>query len=97
MIVAYVIFAFLAGAIFGNLTKTPEAPQELADIRKPNKQDRQKIFDLIDQKKQVANHDIQKALKVSASTAVRYMDRMQEAGMVEQHGDTGRSTYYTKK
>lgn len=98
MVIIYVILAFLVGALVGSFFGGGDSPaQEVIETRKPDAKDRQKIIDLLGKKREIANHDVQKALKVSASTAVRYLDRMEKAGLIKQHGDTGRSTYYTKK
>lgn len=43
---------------------------------------------------QLTNEDAQELLGVSESTVTRYFDELEEAGLVEQKGHSGRGVYY---
>ena len=46
--------------------------------------------------KQIANKDIQKLLRISSATAVRYLDILESENRIKQVGNTGKSVFYTK-
>lgn len=62
--------------------------------RKQKKLDR--IMALFEAKSQVANKDIQKLLRISSATAVRYLDILESEDRIKQVGNTGKSVFYTK-
>jgi Fic family protein len=45
---------------------------------------------------EATNNDIEKLLGVSDATATRYLDELEEEGLIEQIGKTGASVYYKK-
>ena len=55
------------------------------------------ILKFIENKREVKNHDIQKLLGVADSTATKYLQKLEDKGLVEQIGDAGRSVYYKLK
>lgn len=57
---------------------------------------KQDILNLIQQKGQVNNNDIEKLLGVSDATATNYLQELEQEGKIIQHGDTGRGVFYTK-
>ncbi len=62
--------------------------------RKQKKLD--KIMTLFEAKPQITNKDIQKLLRISSATAVRYLDILERENRIEQVGNTGKSVFYTK-
>ncbi|MCR4284289.1 MAG: DUF977 family protein [Parcubacteria group bacterium] len=56
-----------------------------------------KVLKIFQENKKVTNDDIEKILKVSDSTAERYLNELEKKGKVAQHGKTGRSVFYTLK
>lgn len=62
--------------------------------RKQKKLD--KIIALFDTNPQITNKDIQKSLRVSSATAVRYLDILEKENRIKQVGNTGKSVFYTK-
>ncbi len=57
----------------------------------------EKIIEFLKEKGKITNNDVEKLLEVSDSTATRYLSEMEEAGIIDQNGDTGRGVYYTLK
>lgn len=56
-----------------------------------------KILNLLREKGQATNDDIQELLDVADSTATRYLDHLEKAGKITQIGDTGRGVHYKLK
>ncbi len=73
--------------ILGEKEKRNQKILGLLETKDPNPSDGQR---------KITNKDIQKLLKVSDSTAVRYLDQLEKAGKVKQVGKTGHHTYYIK-
>ncbi len=57
---------------------------------------KKKIMSMFAHADEIHNHDIQKFLKVSDSSAERYLELLQQEGLITQHGEIGRSVYYTR-
>ena len=53
-----------------------------------------KIVEMLISKEKVSNRDVCKALRVSDSTAVRYLNELEKQGRVKQVGKTGRDSFY---
>lgn len=87
------IFLILVGFVIGLSFATK---QKLGQQRVPTDKDTQKIINFAKDNQKIKNDDVEKLLKVSDSTAQRYLQRLVEQGKLIQHGETGRSTYYTK-
>lgn len=58
-------------------------------------ENKEKILELFSTKNEVRNNDIEELLDVSDSSVGRYLDELQEEGKIEQHGNTGKSVFYT--
>ncbi len=56
-----------------------------------------KILILLKKKGEVDNKDIKHLLKMSQTSATRYMDLLEQTGKVEQVGDAGRGVFYRLK
>jgi len=103
-----VVFGIVAGLIIGyrlkkrSKTKTvvkkvvKEVPvgQSEDEIKKQHNLEKIKSY-LVDHNK-ITNEEIVKLLNVSDATVVRYMDELEESGLVRQVGKTGVNTYYEK-
>jgi len=74
--------------------KTTPAISKRVTQKKENKDEVLKIFQ---KNKKVTNNDIEKILKVSDSTAERYLNELEKKGKVAQHRQIGRSVFYTLK
>jgi len=57
---------------------------------------REKILGFLEENAKVRNRDIENLFDVSDATATRYLDVLEERGLIVQKGG-GRSTYYIKK
>ena len=55
---------------------------------------KQRILDLLKEKKQISNNDIEILLSVSDATATRYLEELEKSGLVVQSGKTGKFVYY---
>lgn len=55
------------------------------------------VLKLFENKPELTNADIRKALTISDASAVRYMDELEKEGKIEQIGDTGRGVVYRLK
>lgn len=67
---------------------------QIDEKRAPSQEDREKILTLATDKKKITNDDVQALLKVSDSTAQRYLKKLVSAKDLTQHGKTTK-TYYT--
>lgn len=58
-----------------------------------------KLENLIAQKQageKITNDDVQKLLKISDATAERYLQELEQKGLLKQEGETGHSVFYLK-
>lgn len=69
-------------------------PDESAEKKAENIK---KIESFIADKDRFTNDDLQKLLGISNTTTGRYLEEMEQAGKITQHGDIGKSVYYTRK
>ncbi len=67
-----------------------------AKIQERKRKKLDKIMALLEAKPQVMNKDIQKLLRISSATTVRYMNILERENRVKQVGNTGKSVFYTK-
>ncbi|HXV27115.1 MAG TPA: winged helix-turn-helix domain-containing protein [Candidatus Paceibacterota bacterium] len=58
---------------------------------------RAKLWGLFKGGAEVTNSDVQKALGISDATATRYLEALEQEGLIRQIGTTGRWVYYVKK
>ena len=71
---------------------------EISDINKERRQKKEeiktKIIDLLKQKGQVKNDEIERLFNVSDSTATNYLEELEKEGKITQIGKEGRSVIY---
>ncbi|HET7673858.1 MAG TPA: winged helix-turn-helix transcriptional regulator [Candidatus Saccharimonadales bacterium] len=90
------VLGFALGLAIGlAVNKNPEKEAKKHKDRAPDEADTKKILSLFKRKKKIQNNDVEKLLKVSDSTATRYLERLEQRGKVTQKG-SGRGTFYTK-
>ena len=103
-----IILIFIAGAgIILGVTLARQkrcnfVPGPLNYIRDKNKQSRRKeagkekiLFTLMHSKEgRITNDEVEKMLKVSDTTAGRYLEELEKRGRIKQVGKTGRGVYY---
>ena len=56
-----------------------------------------KLKEFIKGKKEITNKDVEDLLNMSDPTATRYLDKLEEAGLVKQVGKVGRGVKYEVK
>ncbi|HCC60034.1 MAG: hypothetical protein A2402_02395 [Candidatus Staskawiczbacteria bacterium RIFOXYC1_FULL_37_43] len=79
----------------GDLGKTP-ALGEATQFEK-KEENLKKILELLKgEQARITNNAVEKFLKVSDSTATRYLDELEKQGSIKQIGKTGKYTYYEK-
>lgn len=66
-------------------------------IKERKKKSLAKIMDLVEKVGKIKNDDVQDLLDIADSTATNYLEELERAGLIEQHGEFGRGVYYTKK
>jgi len=78
----------------------PQASSRIEAINKERAEEKQRALDdllkLFDRQEKVTNNDVEKLLGIADSTAERYLQELESAGKIKQHGQTGRGIYYTK-
>jgi len=67
-----------------------------AKIQERKRKKLDKVMSLFETKSQIVNKDIQKLLRISSATAVRYLDILEKENHIKQVGSTGKSVFYTK-
>jgi predicted HTH transcriptional regulator len=67
-----------------------------AKIQERKRKKLDKIMTLFEAKPQITNKNIQKLLRISSATAVRYLDILERENRIKQVGNTGKSVFYTK-
>ena len=94
MIILFLVFALIAEKEkrkeTGDLPKAREAKQE---IKAENKQ---KILNLLNTQTAITNNNVQTLLDVSDATATRYLDSLENEGLITQKQKTGRGVTYEK-
>lgn len=53
------------------------------------------VLDYMQGRERTTNNDIEQLLNVSDATAERYLDELEKLGKLVQHGETGKSVFYT--
>lgn len=92
-ILGLVIGSVSASVIFGGkklkLNKINTKRQRAKEVRVA------KVLALFRKQNKITNNDVEQLLDVSDRTATRYLDELEDEGLIRKHGKT-RSTYYTK-
>lgn len=69
---------------------------EIEKLIAKKRENLRKIMDYLAARDDITNKEVRKLLGVAESTATRYLDELQEEGLIKQIGQTGRYTHYTK-
>ncbi len=94
MEIIWLILVFGVGVLVGRWSV--QRAKSGADLEIPHQEDTEAIMALFDDNEQIQNSDVREALDVSEATATRYLDALQQRGLLTQQGKTGRNTFYTK-
>jgi len=64
---------------------------------KEKQRNKKKVLAFVYSNGEVRNNDVEKLLGVSNATAERYLDELEKAGKLTQHGTTGQNVFYSLK
>lgn len=87
------IAGVVVGTVLARRRKTKSFIEEQVARKAENKK---KILEFLASNERVKNDDVEKLLGVSNATAERYLDELEKEGKLTQHGEIGRSVFYTK-
>ncbi|PIQ78440.1 MAG: hypothetical protein COV79_05250 [Parcubacteria group bacterium CG11_big_fil_rev_8_21_14_0_20_41_14] len=97
-IIALIIGIILGFAIAKLTNKKQTAIGKSTQIQITAKQEnKDRIIAYLKENREAANNDIEKLLKVSDSSATRYLDELEKEGTIEQVGEKGRFVKYRLK
>ena len=95
MIIAGGLGLIVGGVIFAVKSKSENNFwSKQAEKKEENKK---QILDLMQNKQKITNNEVEQLLKVSDSTATRYLDELEQEQKITQIGITGQSVYYVLK
>ncbi len=77
-------------------SETQKATSFNVEQAKKKKENMAKILQYLASRAQVSNNDIEQLLKVSNATAERYLDELEQSGLLVQIGRTGVKVIYKK-
>ncbi len=89
------IIVGIAGIYFGRRLGQKGRGNILTPRSQEKQENKEKILTFFAQKKEVTNNDIELHLSVSDATAERYLNELEQEEKISQHGETGRSVFYT--
>jgi Fic family protein len=92
----YIIIGLVA-IIFGIYLGRKNSKGLIAVQAKKKAENKNKIIDLLREKGEIKNDDIEGLLGVSDATATRYMDELEDEGKVVQVGSAGYQVHYIIK
>ncbi len=58
---------------------------------------KEKILAHLEENEKITNNEVEALLGVGDTTAYKYLQELEEAGTIQQHGETGKYVYYTLK
>jgi len=91
----YFGIGLIVGIIIGIMARP--APKSVDNQTTQKLENIRKIKDLIEKKGKITNNEVEQLLKISDSSATRYLDILEKEGFIEQVGSEGRSVFYEKK
>jgi len=95
-----VVGVVLAGAGFFIWQKTKSAEEPLSENPNPDvaikKENLAKLEAFLADKEQITNDEVQSMFKVSDATAERYLQELEQKGLIRQEGEIGQAVYYVK-
>lgn len=66
-------------------------------MREQREESQNKILELLKEKNEINNNDVEKALGIADSTATKYLQELENEGKIVQKFETGRGVVYTLK
>lgn len=96
----YLIFGLIVGVVGSWLlikTLREEEDNETILAIREKEANLEATLVLFDKHQKVTNNLVEQKLSVSDATATRYLEELEQQGLIEQHGKTGSGVFYTKK
>jgi ribosomal protein S25 len=90
----FFIFFFAPFRVFRKPNKVMDFLFEAHIIEK--QENKKKILEMFSSMDKINNNDVEDKLKVSNSTATKYLDELQKSGEINEVGREGRYIYYQK-
>ena len=91
IIFASVMFGYYLGAI------THRGFERISGRSNKKEKNKERILQLLHEKAEIKNNDVERLLNVSDATATRYLNDLERDGKITQHGEIGQSVFYTLK
>lgn len=86
---------------FGEASRRDEASRGFEEynqkMREQRVESKNKILELLKEKNEINNNDVEKALGIGDSTATKYLQELEDEGKIVQKFETGRGVVYTLK
>ncbi len=92
-----IILVLIVGIILGSIFTIRKRKFLISGQVETKIKNKEKILEFLKDNQRIENKDIQELLKVSDSTAVRYLDELEEENKIKQIGKTGNAVYYQLK
>lgn len=91
------IIVAIAGIALGAYFARRKGSGLITEQGKKKTENKQKILDFLQKNGRIQNNDVEKLAGVSNATAERYLDELEKAGKITQHGKIGQNVFYTLK
>jgi predicted HTH transcriptional regulator len=92
-----IIIIAVIGIIIGYLLARRQKEGLIFGQAKRKQENKQKILDFLQENRKIQNNDVEKLSGVSNATAERYLNELEKAGKITQHGKIGQNVFYTLK
>jgi len=91
------IIIAVAGIALGAYFARHKSSGLIAEQGEKKTENKQKILDFLQENGRIQNNDVEKLAGVSNATAERYLNELEKAGKITQHGKIGQNVFYTLK
>lgn len=83
-------------ALEGNISEKTPLPELLERQKKIKEAGKRRIMNFLGGEGRISNNEVEDLLKVSDATATRYLEELEQEGLIRQVGRHGRSVHYVK-
>lgn len=91
--IIYIIIGIIIGFVIGRRFESKKSKPSL----NPKQLGKEKIIQHVKEEGSITNNGVEKLLGVANTTAYRYLEELEQEGVIEQHGKTGRNVEYRLK
>jgi len=74
-----------------------DCPVELSEAQEAKEEKKRQIVEYLKTNGKISNDEAEKLIGISDSTATRYLQELEDEGLVSQQGQTGHAVFYTLK